>query len=185
MVLAFLIEEILGEDLGELILYPGQVSLSQLSDLYWNENTTRLSPDCRKAIEEACKQIGIAANSDVPVYGVNTGFGKLASIKIGPSDLKTLQKNLILSHCCGVGDPVPNNIVRLMMTLKLISFGRGASGVRWELVELLQQMLEKGVVPVIPAQGSVGASGDLAPLAHMTAAMIGEGKSEYDGKIYI
>ena len=172
------------ENLGELTLYPGQVSLNQLSDIYWNEHTTRLSPDCRKAIEESCKQIDIAANSEVPVYGVNTGFGKLASIKIDPSDSKTLQKNLILSHCCGVGDPVPNSIVRLMMTLKLISFGRGASGVRWELVELLQQMLEKGVMPVIPAQGSVGASGDLAPLAHMTAAMIGEGKSEYDGKIY-
>ncbi|EJF89932.1 histidine ammonia-lyase [Bartonella melophagi K-2C] len=88
-----------------------------------------------------------------------------------------LQRNLILSHCCGVGVPLAENIVRLMMTLKLISLGRGVSGVRLELVHLLENMLEKGIIPVIPEKGSVGASGDLAPLAHMTAVMIGEGEA--------
>ena len=114
---------------------------------------------------------------------MNTGFGKLASLKIAPEDTATLQRNLILSHCCGVGGAVPRRMTRLMMTLKLLSFGRGASGVRWDYVELLQDMLAKGVTPVIPAQGSVGASGDLAPLSHMTAVVIGEGEAEYAGEV--
>ena len=87
------------------------------------------------------------------------------------------------SHCCGVGEPMPRATARLMMALKLLSLGRGASGVRWEIVALLEAMLEKGVTPVIPAQGSVGASGDLAPLAHMTAVMIGHGEAEFAGQI--
>ena len=87
-------------------------------------------------------------------------FGKLASIKIEAADVETLQRNLILSHCCGVGNPLPENIVRLIMVLKLISLGRGASGVRLELISLIEAMLEKGVIPVIPEKGSVGASGD-------------------------
>ncbi len=167
----------------ELILKPGQVSLGQLRDIYWNGKISKLDLSCRSPIEEACKQIEIAANGEAPVYGVNTGFGKLANIKINASDSETLQRNLILSHCCGVGKSIQKKIIRLMMTLKLLSFGRGASGVRWELVELLQQMIQKDIIPVIPGQGSVGASGDLAPLAHMTAAMIGEGQSEYGGSI--
>ncbi|MGB4828050.1 MAG: histidine ammonia-lyase, partial [Paracoccaceae bacterium] len=117
------------------------------------------------------------------VYGVNTGFGKLASMRIAPEDTATLQRNLILSHCCGVGDSIPRKHARLWMVLKLLSFGRGASGVRWEFVELIEAMLKKGVTPVIPAQGSVGASGDLAPLSHMAAVIIGEGEAEYQGKV--
>jgi hypothetical protein len=103
--------------------------------------------------------------------------GKLASIKIDSADVATLQRNLILSHCCGVGAPLPENIVRLIMALKLVSLGRGASGVRLELVRLIEGMLEKGVIPVIPEKGSVGASGDLAPLAHMAAVMMGEAEA--------
>jgi len=113
---------------------------------------------------------------------VNTGFGKLASIKIPAADVTTLQRNLILSHCCGIGAPLPENIVRLIMTLKLISLGRGASGVRLALVRLIEAMLEKGVIPLIPEKGSVGASGDLAPLAHMAAVMMGEGEAFYQGE---
>ena len=96
--------------------------------------------------------------------------------------MATLQRNLILSHCCGVGEPLSEDIVRLIMALKLISLGRGASGVRLELITLIEAMLEKGVIPMIPAKGSVGASGDLAPLAHMAAAMIGEGEAFYQGE---
>jgi histidine ammonia-lyase len=118
----------------------------------------------------------------VPVYGVNTGFGKLASVTIAPEDTAQLQRNLILSHCSGVGDPIPARMTRLMMALKLLSLGRGASGVRWDVIELMTEMLAKQVTPVVPCQGSVGASGDLAPLAHMAAAMIGEGEAEFDGK---
>ncbi|MCH2249837.1 MAG: histidine ammonia-lyase [Cognatishimia sp.] len=164
-------------------LTPGQVTLTDLEAIYRQEAVAVLDDASRPAIESAAAQIADAAAGDVPVYGVNTGFGKLASLKIEPKDTAKLQRNLILSHCCGVGDPMPTALVRLMMTLKLLSFGRGASGVRWELVQLLQDMLIKGVTPVVPAQGSVGASGDLAPLSHMTAVMIGEGEAEVEGAV--
>ncbi len=164
-------------------LVPGQVSLEQLAAIYWDETAITLDTGCRPKVEEAANRIAQAAAGSDPVYGVNTGFGKLASHKIAPEDTSTLQRNLILSHCCGVGPAVPRRLARLMMSLKLLSFGRGASGVRWSLIELLKQMLAKGVTPVIPAQGSVGASGDLAPLAHMTAVVIGEGEAEVDGTV--
>ncbi len=166
-----------------LTLVAGQASLAQLAAVYRNETPARLDDACRPRVEAAAAQIAEAAAGSEPVYGVNTGFGKLASLKIAPGDTSRLQRNLILSHCCGVGAPMPRALVRLMMTLKLLSFGRGASGVRWDLIELLQEMLARGVVPVIPAQGSVGASGDLAPLAHMTAVMIGEGQAEVSGQV--
>lgn len=169
--------------MANLNLVPGCVPLEQLADIYWNGTTVTLDRGCRGAVEKAASCILAAASGDAPVYGVNTGFGKLANIKIEAADAETLQRNLILSHCCGVGETIPEKIVRLMMSLKLLSFGRGASGVRWELVELLENMLQHGVIPLVPAQGSVGASGDLAPLAHMTAVVIGEGQAEFDGKI--
>ncbi|WP_244487664.1 histidine ammonia-lyase, partial [Aureimonas sp. Leaf460] len=99
-----------------------------------------------------------------------------------PADLVTLQRNLILSHCCGFGAPLPENVVRLVMVLKLVSLGRGASGVRIEVVRLIEAMLEAGVTPVIPEKGSVGASGDLAPLAHMAAVMMGAGEAVFAGE---
>ena len=165
-----------------LKLTPGVVTLAQLGTIYWQEASVVLDPSCRDVVEQAAHAIAAAAAGDVPVYGVNTGFGKLASMKIEKADTATLQRNLILSHCCGVGEPISRRHTRLMMALKLMSLGRGASGVRWSLIELLQDMLAKGVTPVIPAQGSVGASGDLAPLAHMTAVVIGEGVAEYQGE---
>jgi len=166
-----------------LTLTPGAVPLEQLAQVFWQQIPVVLHREYRQAVEMAADRIAEAAQGAVPVYGVNTGFGKLASIRIAPEDTETLQRNLILSHCCGVGEPIPTCIVRLMMTLKLLSFGRGASGVRWGRIELLEAMLAKGVTPVIPAQGSVGASGDLAPLAHMTAVLIGAGQAEFDGQV--
>ena len=169
--------------MSTLTLTPGQATLTDLETIYRDATAVTLNPSCRADVEEAARRIAAAAAGDVPVYGVNTGFGKLASLKIAPEDTATLQRNLILSHCCGVGEVLPRDITRLMMALKLLSFGRGASGVRWELVTLLEGMLAKDVTPVIPAQGSVGASGDLAPLAHMTAVMIGEGQAEIGGDV--
>ncbi|HFQ15977.1 MAG TPA: histidine ammonia-lyase [Rhodobacteraceae bacterium] len=166
-----------------LTLTPGAVTLGALEQVFRTQCPVRLDRSCRPAVERAASQIGAAAAGDVPVYGVNTGFGKLASVKIARQDTATLQRNLILSHCCGVGETVSRAHARLIMVLKLMSLGRGASGVRWSLVELLEDMLEKGVTPLIPAQGSVGASGDLAPLAHMTSVMIGAGEAEYQGEI--
>jgi len=166
-----------------LTLTPGAVSLAQLARVYFEELPVRLDRAAKPDVERAAAAIAAAAAGDIPVYGVNTGFGKLASLRIAPKDTATLQRNLILSHCCGVGEPIARAHARLMMALKLLSLGRGASGVRWELVELLENMLEKGVTPVIPAQGSVGASGDLAPLAHMTAVLIGAGEADYQGRV--
>lgn len=165
------------------LLLPGQTTLAQLERIYRHEAPARLAPSARAGVDRAAAMIAAAAAGDTAVYGVNTGFGKLASLKIAPQDTATLQKNLILSHCCGVGDPMPRNVTRLMMALKLLSLGRGASGVRWEVIALLEDMLAAGITPVIPAQGSVGASGDLAPLAHMAAAMMGHGQVEVAGHI--
>lgn len=168
--------------MSELNLVPGAVTLDQLAGLYWDQSPVVLDRSCKAAVERAASRVAAAAMGNQPVYGVNTGFGKLASLKINPGDTARLQRNLILSHCCGVGEPVNRDITRLLMALKLLSFGRGASGVRWELVELLENMLAQNVLPVIPLQGSVGASGDLAPLAHMTAVMIGCGEAEFEGQ---
>ena len=166
-----------------LCLMPGEVTLADLARIYREELAVMLDRRARPGIEAAAAAINVAAAGDAPVYGVNTGFGKLASLRIAPEDTATLQRNLILSHCCGVGAPMPVGQTRLMMALKLSSLGRGASGVRWSLIELLEQMLERGVTPLVPIQGSVGASGDLAPLAHMTAVIIGEGEAEFQGRI--
>ena len=166
-----------------LTLTPGDTTLADLARVYAEDVDPVLDPAARPGVEAAARMVSAAASGDAPVYGVNTGFGKLASVPIASGDTAQLQRNLILSHCCGVGAPIPRRHARLMMALKLLSFGRGASGVRWALVELLERMLDRGVTPVIPAQGSVGASGDLAPLAHMTAVMIGEGEAEYLGQV--
>jgi histidine ammonia-lyase len=162
-------------------LIPGQTTLAQLERIFRDGLPAQLHPSARAGVEAAAAIIAKAAAGDAAVYGVNTGFGKLASLKIAAQDTAKLQENLILSHCCGVGDPMPVDVTRLMMVLKLLSLGRGASGVRWEIIAQLEGMLSKGVTPLIPAQGSVGASGDLAPLAHMAAVMIGTGEATFGG----
>ena len=166
-----------------MISIPGEITLSELRAIYRNGLSVSLDASARAPVEAAADLVAKAAQGTDPVYGVNTGFGKLASRKIAPEDTETLQRNLILSHCCGVGAPLSVPLTRLMMVLKLLSLGRGASGVRWEICAQLQNMLAKGVTPVVPHQGSVGASGDLAPLAHMAAAMIGEGEAVFDGEV--
>ncbi|MBX3566706.1 MAG: histidine ammonia-lyase [Rhizobiaceae bacterium] len=135
----------------------------------------KLDPSCLDKVAAGAAVIARIVDKGDPVYGINTGFGKLASVRIPAGDVETLQRNLILSHCCGIGAPLPPEIVRLIMALKLGSLGRGASGVRPATVKLIEAMLTNDLLPVIPEKGSVGASGDLAPLAHMTAAMLGVG----------
>ena len=159
-----------------LTLTPGTTSLATLEILWRSAAPARLDPAARPGVEAAAALVRAAAEGTAAVYGVNTGFGKLASVRIAAADTATLQRNLILSHCCGVGDALDTPTTRLMMALKLLSLGRGASGVRWEVIASLEAMLARGVTPVVPVQGSVGASGDLAPLAHMTAVMIGAGE---------
>ncbi len=166
-----------------IALTPGAVGLDALEAIWRGEGAVTLDPAARGPVEAAAARIARAAAGEAAVYGVNTGFGKLASVRIAAGDTAALQRNLIRSHCAGVGEPTPAPVVRLILALKLLSLGRGASGVRWELIALLEGMLARGVSPVIPVQGSVGASGDLAPLAHMAAAMIGEGRAAIGGRV--
>lgn len=166
-----------------ITLAPGNTTLDFLEETWRSGAAATLDRAAKPQVEAAAALVRDAARGTVPVYGVNTGFGKLASVKIAAEDTETLQRNLILSHCCGVGEPLDVATTRLMMTLKLLSLGRGASGVAWATVELIEGMLAKGVTPQIPDQGSVGASGDLAPLAHMAAVMIGEGMATYKGEV--
>ncbi len=160
-----------------MILTPGAATLAQLATIWRGTGPVTLADSARPDIEAAHALVVQAAKGGEPVYGVNTGFGKLASVKIAADKIELLQRNLVLSHCCGVGETLDAPTTRLMLALKLLSLGRGASGVHWDTVALLEGMLAHNVLPVIPAQGSVGASGDLAPLAHMAAVMIGEGEA--------
>jgi histidine ammonia-lyase len=118
-----------------------------------------------------------------PVYGVNTGFGKLARVRVAVADLGELQRNIVLSHAAGVGPATPVETTRLTMALKLASLAEGASGVRLETLRFIEAMLQRGLTPIVPAQGSVGASGDLAPLAHMAATMIGIGEARFGDRV--
>ena len=163
----------------EIILRPGEVPLADWRAIYGGA-PARLAASAAAPIADSAAAVERILARNEPVYGINTGFGKLASVRIGNADLATLQRNIVLSHSAGTGEPSPVDIVRLMMALKLASLGQGASGVRPETVALLEAMLVRGLTPVIPCQGSVGASGDLAPLAHMATAMIGGGEISVD-----
>lgn len=155
-------------------LRPGAMALSDWRAIYRGEGVV-LDRGCQGDVERGAKAVQALLASGRPVYGVNTGFGKLAQSRIANDELAELQKRLVLSHAAGVGAPMPAKIVRLMMALKMSSLGRGVSGVRWVIIETLEALLEGGVTPVIPCQGSVGASGDLAPLSQLSAALIGVG----------
>ncbi|MFN2472832.1 MAG: histidine ammonia-lyase [Sphingomicrobium sp.] len=163
-------------------LNPGSVTLATLRGL-WTGAPARLSDEALTAINNAAAAVERIVAGGATVYGVNTGFGLLAQTRIPPERLAELQRNLILSHSCGLGDALPRHVVRLMIVLKLIGLGRGHSGVRRTVVEALQQLLDADAMPVIPSQGSVGASGDLAPLAHLVAALMGEGRVDFGGDI--
>ena len=159
---------------ADVKLRAGAVPLSTWRDVYFGARVT-LDEDCRAAVDAGAATIDAIVARGTAVYGVNTGFGKLAGISIDPVDLRQLQRNLVLSHASGVGEPLPDRVVRLMMALKIAALAQGASGVRWTTLQQLVGCVERGLTPVVPSQGSVGASGDLAPLAHMSAALMGIG----------
>ena len=164
-----------------LELTPGAVSLADWKRVHAGAPVS-LAPSSHSMIAAAAAAVERILDKGEPVYGINTGFGKLASVRIDRSDLATLQRNIVLSHAAGTGEPSPIAVVRLMMALKLGSLAQGASGIAPATVALLEAMLARGVTPVVPAQGSVGASGDLAPLSHMAAAMIGVGEAFFAGE---
>jgi histidine ammonia-lyase len=162
-----------------VLIRPGAMGLADWRAVYFGADVT-LDEASRPAVEAGARVIEDILARHEPVYGINTGFGRLASVRIGDEDLAQLQRNLVLSHASGVGEPLPDRAVRLMMALKVANLAQGASGVRWETVRHLLTCLQRGLLPVVPAQGSVGASGDLAPLAHLGAALLGVGDMTAD-----
>ncbi|MGH8221044.1 MAG: histidine ammonia-lyase [Steroidobacteraceae bacterium] len=162
-------------------LHPGEATLNEWRSIYAGAHAELDAASGPRIAAGAAALERILARGE-PIYGINTGFGRLASVRIGSGDLAALQRNLVLSHCAGVGEATPGAIVRLMIALKLASLAQGASGVRPQTVALLGGLLAAGLTPVVPSQGSVGASGDLAPLAHLAASLIGVGEIELEGK---
>jgi histidine ammonia-lyase len=163
-------------------LDPTNIDLSTLRRL-WQGEDARLDDASMQRVAAAAASVERIVASGETVYGVNTGFGLLANTRIPDDRLAELQTNLILSHSAGLGDPLPRYVTRLMIILKLLGLGRGNSGVRPVVIKALQGLLDCNAMPVIPAQGSVGASGDLAPLAHMTAALMGHGRIDIAGEV--
>ncbi|HEV7577622.1 MAG TPA: histidine ammonia-lyase [Caldimonas sp.] len=157
-------------------LVGGALTLDDLQRLHGGGAALRIDAAARERIRASAAVVEGAAAGDAPVYGVNTGFGKLAGTRIDAGDLARLQLNLIRSHSVGVGAALSTPVVRLILALKAASLARGHSGVREAIVDALLAVHNAGLVPFIPSQGSVGASGDLAPLAHLTLALIGEGE---------
>ncbi len=161
-------------------------TLDELAAIARGEARLVLGPDARARIDRAraiVARLAAAGDGAPNVYGVNTGFGALAETRIAADQIRTLQRNLVRSHACGVGPKLPTPVVRAMMALRAQTVAMGCSGARVEVVELLLAMLARGVHPRIPSQGSVGASGDLAPLAHLALVLIGEGEAEHEGRI--
>ncbi len=165
-----------------LSIDPGRAPLALWRRVLEQPARIALAESAWSGIERARTTVEEALASGRVLYGVNTGFGKLAQTAIAPGEIKTLQRNLVLSHAAGVGEALPDAVVRLTLALKIASLARGYSGVRRMLVERLIEMFNADVLPEIPAQGSVGASGDLAPLAHLAAALIGEGRARLAGR---
>lgn len=165
-----------------LTLDPTTIDLATLRQL-WQGAPCKLDAASLTRIRASATSVERIVAGGETVYGINTGFGLLANTRIPAERLAELQRNLILSHSCGLGDALPRHVVRLMIVLKLLGLGRGYSGVRPLVIDALQALLDKDAMPLIPAQGSVGASGDLAPLAHLIAAMMGEGRIDVAGDI--
>lgn len=166
--------------MSSFTLSPGSASLTQWRAVLDGAAVT-LASDSAAAVAAAQTIVDDIVAAGTVTYGINTGFGKLASVRIADADLATLQRNLILSHAVGTGPALPDEVVRLILAMKAGSLARGASGVRPVVIEALLRALAAGALPVIPAKGSVGASGDLAPLAHMTAALMGVGEIRLNG----
>jgi histidine ammonia-lyase len=165
-----------------LKLNPEAIDLATLRQL-WAGEAASLDDAAMERVTAAAASIERIVASGDTVYGVNTGFGSLANTRIPDERLAELQRNLILSHSAGLGDPLPRHVTRLMIVLKLLGLGRGHSGVRPLIIDALQALLDRDAMPVIPSQGSVGASGDLAPLAHLIAALMGHGSIDVAGTV--
>uniref|UniRef100_UPI00131CFB41 aromatic amino acid lyase n=1 Tax=Burkholderia sp. S171 TaxID=1641860 RepID=UPI00131CFB41 len=163
-------------------LTPGHLTLAHLRQIARGSDALTLDPASFAAIDASAQTVADIAAKGEPAYGINTGFGRLASTHIPADQLELLQCNLVLSHAVGVGEPMSRPVVRLLIALKVSSLGRGHSGIRREVINALITLFNADVLPVIPVKGSVGASGDLAPLAHMSTALLGIGEVTIRGE---
>jgi histidine ammonia-lyase len=167
--------------MNAVILDGNTLTLSQIDQIISEHLPVRLSDHSIARVRQAREIIEHIIHSGKTVYGVNTGFGKFSDVRITADQIETLQENIVRSHSAGVGRPLPDHIVALIILLKINGLAKGYSGVRHEVIETLIHMFNKKILPVIPEKGSVGASGDLAPLAHLALVMIGEGRAKYHG----
>ncbi len=166
----------------ELVLLDGaSLTIAQAAAVARGQAEARISPHAIEAMRRSREVVERLAAGDMPVYAVNTGVGLLADVRVPASDLETLQRNVVRSHSAGVGEPLGIAETRAMMLIRANVLARGFSGIRPLVAERLCDLLNRGVTPVVPARGSVGASGDLAPLAHMALLLIGEGEAEFEG----
>jgi histidine ammonia-lyase len=166
-----------------MLLGSGGLTLARLQAISLGGAPLALARGAHARMAASRRIVADIAEGEAPVYGVNTGFGKLAQSRIAPADQRTLQRNLILSHCTGVGAPLDDGVVRLILAMKAASLAAGASGVRPRIAEALLALYRADVLPVIPQKGSVGASGDLAPLAHLTGVLLGLGEACVAGRV--
>ncbi|MBQ0533312.1 histidine ammonia-lyase [Providencia huaxiensis] len=166
----------------KLTIHPGKMTLEDLRIVFQQAVTVTLDKRAHAAIEKSVATVNKIIEEDRTAYGINTGFGLLANTRIATKDLQSLQRSIVMSHAAGVGEPLDDDLVRLIMVLKINSLARGFSGIRLEVINALIALVNAQVYPFIPAKGSVGASGDLAPLAHMSLILLGEGKARYEGK---
>ena len=165
----------------KFVLKPGDLSLATLRMISGHHIPLSLPASAYEAIDASQKLVQKIVDAGKPVYSINTGFGALAKVRIAPDQFETLQKNLILSHATGVGRFLDDNIVRLILLLKINALAQGFSGVRREVIDFLIELYNREIYPCIPEKGSVGASGDLAPLAHLSLPLLGAGQVRVKG----
>ncbi len=169
--------------MGTLSISTEKITWKVLAPFLTTPGKVRLSPLARKNIRSSHSRLNKILASDQKIYGVTTGFGQLAQVAISTEDQEKLQLNLVRSHACGVGSPLDPGVTRVVMLLKILNFAQGYSGVRQQLVQQIISMLNHDMLPLIPRKGSVGASGDLAPLAHLALTLIGEGEVLFQGRV--
>ncbi|MBL4682055.1 MAG: histidine ammonia-lyase [Pseudomonadales bacterium] len=168
--------------MNTITIEPGNLGLNDLKKIHEAPCHIVLDPACKEVVDQATEVVNQVIKQGLVVYGINTGFGLLANTKIETAELEVLQRSIVLSHAAGIGSLMSESTIRLLILLKINALARGNSGIRYEVIEALIMLLNKEVYPCIPIKGSVGASGDLAPLAHMSAVLLGEGAATFEGK---
>jgi histidine ammonia-lyase len=168
--------------MGEVVIDGHHLDLKGAEEVVFGEVPVVVSPEALEQARRAQEVLSRAVETELPIYGVNTGLGKLSTVRIGREDLRALQRNLVRSHATGVGKPLPAEVVRGLLLFRANSLLKGYSGVRPEVIGLLLAMLNRGIYPLVPEVGSVGSSGDLVPLAHVALVLLGEGRATYRGE---